>query len=175
MSVLYEQHERWRGAQDRLGVAPAPRNLARMVRDKANRAVVIDPKAPAPFDLLSRPNGGIIIKFVALKRGVTVADIVGPSRKWVHVRPRQEASYLLRKHTEMSLPQIGFRLGDRDHTTILHGIKCEERRRAEAKGFSTLSPQFNDAHNDAALTLAQPQQLGLGDDVPARSVGVCPQ
>lgn len=37
--------------------------------------------------------------------------------------PRQVAMYLARTETDASLPQIGARLGNRDHTTILYGYE----------------------------------------------------
>lgn len=37
------------------------------------------------------------------------------------VRPRQVIMYLAREHTALSLPAIGRLIGDRDHTTALHG------------------------------------------------------
>jgi chromosomal replication initiator protein len=46
---------------------------------------------------------------------------MSPSRVRRIARPRQIAMYLARQLTKMSYPQIGRRLGGRDHTTILHG------------------------------------------------------
>jgi chromosomal replication initiator protein len=37
--------------------------------------------------------------------------------------PRQVAMYLARTETDASFPQIGMHLGNRDHTTILHGYE----------------------------------------------------
>ena len=45
------------------------------------------------------------------------------------VRPRQMAMYLLREETKSSFPEIGQRLGGRDHSTVIHAyekIKLEE-------------------------------------------------
>ena len=39
------------------------------------------------------------------------------------VFPRQIAMYLCREHAGMSLPQIGFLFGGRDHTTVMHALK----------------------------------------------------
>ena len=58
--------------------------------------------------------------------GVTVDDIVGPSRRQKVARPRQLVMYLAREETDSSLPQIGKALGDRDHTTILYGCNKVE-------------------------------------------------
>lgn len=53
--------------------------------------------------------------------GVTRTDIVSARRTWDLTRPRMIAFYLGRKLTGLSLPQIGARTGNRDHTTVLHG------------------------------------------------------
>jgi chromosomal replication initiator protein len=54
------------------------------------------------------------------------------SRRAAHIaQPRQVAMYLARELTPLSLPSIGRFFGDRDHTTILHGIRAVERRAGE--------------------------------------------
>jgi chromosomal replication initiator protein len=48
------------------------------------------------------------------------------------VRPRQIAMYLAKVMTPRSLPEIGRRFGNRDHTTVLHAVrKIEEMARAD--------------------------------------------
>lgn len=54
---------------------------------------------------------------------VSHRDLVGPRRKQELVLARQISMYLLRQLCELSLKSIGQLLGDRDHTTIIHGIK----------------------------------------------------
>jgi hypothetical protein len=66
---------------------------------------------------------------VAAKHGLTVAELMGHSHRRGIVAARQEASYRAAAETKLSYPQIG-RLLNRDHTTILHGI----RRHAERHG-----------------------------------------
>ena len=64
-----------------------------------------------------------IIRRVAQYRGVSLADLKGP-RRWAHwAQARKECYWLLRKHTNLSLPAIGHVMGNRDHTTVLHGIR----------------------------------------------------
>jgi chromosomal replication initiation ATPase DnaA len=46
-------------------------------------------------------------------------------------RARQVAMYLAYELTPKSLPELGRRFGNRDHTTILHGIRCTQRRMLE--------------------------------------------
>ena len=67
---------------------------------------------------------GNIKKVVAEFFGLKISDLEGSKRSRDIVYPRQIAIYLIRKHTDMSLPQIGKEFGDRDHTTIMHS--CEK-------------------------------------------------
>jgi chromosomal replication initiator protein len=58
---------------------------------------------------------------------VELRDLRGKSRSRDIALPRQVAMYLLREETDASLVEIGKELGDRDHTTVLHGVrKIEE-------------------------------------------------
>lgn len=43
-------------------------------------------------------------------------------------RPRQVAMYLASELTTKSLPELGRRFGNRDHTTVMYAIKAVERR-----------------------------------------------
>lgn len=54
---------------------------------------------------------------------VPVADIYSPRRTAPLVRARQIAMYLAKSLTMKSLPEIARRIGDRDHTTVLHGVR----------------------------------------------------
>jgi chromosomal replication initiator protein len=54
---------------------------------------------------------------------VKIADVRGPRRTKQLVTPRQISMFLIRKHTSLSLPEIGKRFGGRDHTTVIHAVK----------------------------------------------------
>ncbi len=54
---------------------------------------------------------------------LTMDKLCSKNRSRVVSHPRQVAMYLARTETEASFPQIGQHLGDRDHTTILHGYE----------------------------------------------------
>jgi chromosomal replication initiator protein len=69
-----------------------------------------------------------IIAAVAEHFSVSAAALAGKSRERAVAWARQIAMYLLRQETAASLLQIGQRLGDRDHTTVLHG--CQRVSRA---------------------------------------------
>lgn len=59
-----------------------------------------------------------LIAEVAERHGLTVADLVGPSRKAYIVCARAEAAYRILRSTDLTLREIGLRLGGRDHSTI---------------------------------------------------------
>jgi len=50
-------------------------------------------------------------------------DIFSSSRKKEIVKPRQIIMYLLREEMKASFPFIGRKLGDKDHTTVIHAYK----------------------------------------------------
>jgi chromosomal replication initiator protein len=62
-----------------------------------------------------------IIEAVAEFYGFDDDDLRGPRRTKDVAFARQVAMYLCRKETKASLHEIGAALGDRDHTTIMHG------------------------------------------------------
>lgn len=62
-----------------------------------------------------------IIDIVCRYYGVDPDAMRGSSRKSAIAQPRQVAMFLARTETDSSLPQIGNRLGNRDHSTVLYG------------------------------------------------------
>lgn len=54
---------------------------------------------------------------------VSPVELFSDSRKRSIAFPRQMAMYLARTETDASLPQIGVKLGNRDHSTILYGYE----------------------------------------------------
>lgn len=67
-----------------------------------------------------------IFEKVGKKYGVSVEDIKGVKRTKDIAYARHITIYMMRKLTDMSLPQIG-KLFKRDHTTVLSSIKTIER------------------------------------------------
>lgn len=61
-----------------------------------------------------------IINAVATYFEITPEDITGQSRRKLTMEPRQITIFLLREILGMSYPDIGEKLGKRDHTTIIH-------------------------------------------------------
>lgn len=64
-----------------------------------------------------------IIEIVSDHYNLTPEDIISQKRNAEISKPRQMAMYLCRTMTDTPLEQIGRYFGNRDHTTILHGVK----------------------------------------------------
>ncbi len=79
--------------------------------------------APAP----SQVTVAAIIEAVARFHNLRSADLTGDRRTRTLTRPRHIAMFLSRKHTNLSFPELGREFGNRDHSTIQHGVgKVEE-------------------------------------------------
>lgn len=92
--------------------------------------VTIHRQEAEPQNVVVHPSIARIANIVAAKFNVTRADIVSHRRTMNVVKPRQITMYLARTLTLRSLPEIGYYLGDRDHTTILFGVRKITRLRA---------------------------------------------
>jgi len=62
------------------------------------------------------------IKYICLTEGFTKADMIGHSRTYKLAYARQKITYLIRTYTALSYPEIGRRLGGRDHSTAIHSV-----------------------------------------------------
>src|SRR3989338_6479906 len=72
----------------------------------------------------------VILKAVADFYNISASDLLKRSRKKEVVKPRQVAMFLLRDETKLSFPEIGQKLGGRDHSTVIHA--CEKIRNESA-------------------------------------------
>ena len=68
-----------------------------------------------------------ILSVVAEHYDVSTADIIGNKRSSKIVMPRQICMYLCRSVIDLPLKNIGKFLGNRDHTTVMHGINKIEQ------------------------------------------------
>ena len=78
-----------------------------------------------------------IISTVAEHFDLSPADIMGSKRVSKIVHPRQIAMYLCREMTDVSLIVIGKCMGNRDHTTIMHGIEKIEKELSDINNNNT--------------------------------------
>ena len=58
---------------------------------------------------------------------ISLADMLSPRRSRPLARPRQIAMYLAKKFTSRSLPEIGRKFANRDHTTVIHAVKTIDK------------------------------------------------
>ena len=71
-----------------------------------------------------------IQKAAAEHFGLKQADLISERRTRAVARPRQAAMWLAKQLTTRSLPDIGRRFGNRDHTTVLHAVRRIDELRA---------------------------------------------
>lgn len=107
---------------------PAPRvvRVGPKVIDKPRVRDVLDLKlfeSVMPIDAYAWKR---ILLETCAKHNVSMIDLCSHRRFVKIVACRNEAMYRLRTETAMSLPAIGRRLGGKDHTTVLHGIRRHE-------------------------------------------------
>ena len=70
-----------------------------------------------------RPKIEDILRIISRHYGVSKGDLLSQRRHRSVVWPRQIGMYLAKQLTARSLPEIGRRFGNRDHTTVLHAIR----------------------------------------------------
>ena len=125
---------------------------------KAPQPVVVAPPEPEPEpapidereqairDWLSLASPGsvrasaasMILDIVAKHTGYNRVALISESRHAPLVRARQMAYWLMRRHTGLSLPSIGHRIGGRDHTTVLSGFRKIKFLMSEDQDFAAL-------------------------------------
>jgi chromosomal replication initiator protein len=93
------------------GESPTP-EIARKLLDKIG-----------PDRRRSDPSVEDVLSATASLFGVTTSDLVARDRRPAVARARKVAIYLARELTGKSLPEIGRRLGGRDHSTILAAVR----------------------------------------------------
>lgn len=78
--------------------------------------------APGTAKINASPD--TIISAVADTFGIAIEDLKGNSRRREISLARQIGMYLMRQHTDLSLPKIGYVFGGKDHTTVMYS--CEK-------------------------------------------------
>ncbi|MCX8042987.1 MAG: chromosomal replication initiator protein DnaA [Desulfobacterota bacterium] len=74
-----------------------------------------------------------IIKHIARFFNIRAADIKGKKKNASIVLPRQIAMYIMRKRTNLSLPEIGQHFSGRDHSTVIYSLNKIEQMVQEDK------------------------------------------
>ena len=65
----------------------------------------------------------MIQNLVASHFNLNIHELLSPRRSRSLARPRQIAMYLAKQYTTNSLPDIGRKFSNRDHTTVIHAVK----------------------------------------------------
>lgn len=107
--------------------------LERLVEMTGRRQKVVTIIGAMPGTPVSRDRWRIIVDQVAAKHNLTANDVRSARRAHEVVVARHECFYRLKNETTMSLPQIGRLMGNKDHTTVLHGIHRHEARIASGE------------------------------------------
>ncbi|MEA1677739.1 chromosomal replication initiator protein DnaA [Nitrospirillum sp. BR 11163] len=104
------------------------------------RAITLESSQEVLHDLLRASNRRVTIeeiqKKVAEHYNIRLADMSSARRARAVARPRQVAMYLSKQLTARSLPEIGRKFGDRDHTTVMHAVRKVEELCATDPTFS---------------------------------------
>ncbi len=78
-------------------------------------------------DFINSSNKSINVEsiqnLVAAHFNLNIQEMLSPRRSRSLARPRQIAMYLAKQHTTNSLPDIGRKFSNRDHTTVIHAVK----------------------------------------------------
>ena len=78
-------------------------------------------------DFINSNNKSINVEFiqnlVAAHFNLNIQELLSPRRSRSLARPRQIAMSLAKQHTTNSLPDIGRKFSNRDHTTVIHAVK----------------------------------------------------
>jgi chromosomal replication initiator protein len=104
------------------------------------RPVTVDSVQELLGDLLRAHDRRISIEEIQRKVAehfsIRLTDMASPRRARNVARPRQVAMYLAKQLTQRSLPDIGRRFGNRDHTTVMHAVKVVAELMQTDPGFA---------------------------------------
>lgn len=91
-----------------------------------NRSITLEATYEVLHDLLKAHDRRVTIeeiqKKVAEHWNIRLTDMSSARRARAVARPRQVAMYLAKQLTSRSLPEIGRKFGNRDHTTVMHAV-----------------------------------------------------
>jgi chromosomal replication initiator protein len=104
------------------------------------RSVTIETAQEVLHDVLRAHDRRVSIeeiqKKVAEHYNIRLTDMSSARRARNVARPRQVAMYLAKQLTSRSLPEIGRRFGNRDHTTVMHAVARVAELMQQDAGFA---------------------------------------
>jgi chromosomal replication initiator protein len=104
------------------------------------RPITLDTTQEVLHDVLKSHDRRITIeeiqRRVAEHWNIRLTDMTSARRARAVARPRQVAMYLAKQLTQRSLPEIGRKFGNRDHTTVMHAVSRVGELMARDPGFA---------------------------------------
>ena len=104
------------------------------------RAITLDTAQEVLHDVLKAHDRRITIEEIQCKVAehfsIRLTDMSSARRARSVARPRQVAMYLAKQLTQRSLPEIGRRFGNRDHTTVMHAVSRVGELMSRDAGFA---------------------------------------
>lgn len=139
---IHELRNHYLIVQERVNPNPETvfrRDLLRVRSDFKRDILYVQSEPPAEGKPISRPmfvpeDGPVIpmpreaMKAVCARFKITRAELLGGGQEIRVARPRQIAMHLMVRECGLSQKETGRRLGGRDHTTILHGLRQIEKK-----------------------------------------------
>lgn len=92
-----------------------------------------------------------IQQIVAQEYNIEVAQLRSSTRRADIALPRQIVMYMTKKHTDHSYNAIAERLGRKNHTTVMHGVKAVGDRMSVDEGFRQTMTQLESLLTQPAL------------------------
>ncbi len=104
------------------------------------RTITLETTQEVLHDILKAHDRRVTIeeiqKRVAEHWNIRLTDMSSPRRARAVARPRQVAMFLAKQLTSRSLPEIGRKFGNRDHTTVMHAVQRVGELMARDAGFA---------------------------------------
>ncbi|MBV8112079.1 MAG: hypothetical protein JO312_26205 [Hyphomicrobiales bacterium] len=116
--------DEWRARQAAEAVERVAEKARRQADFEAEAAKAIRAaRADAKIRSMGNIPIGAILGACAVFYGVPISSLFADRRTQEIVKARHIAMYLAKELTPRSLPDIGRRIGGKDHTTVLHGVR----------------------------------------------------
>jgi chromosomal replication initiator protein len=96
-------------------------------------------------NLAATPEG--ILSVIADTFAISIEDLKSNSRRREISWARQIGMYLMRQHTDLSLPRIGEEFGGKDHTTVIYSCDKIAQMRESDRTLATTLRQLSDRIN----------------------------
>jgi chromosomal replication initiator protein len=99
-----------------------------------------------------------VINAVSETFGVSIEDLKGSSRRREISVARQIGMYLMRQHTDLSLPKIGEVFGGKDHTTVMYSCEKIAQQKETDPELARNLRQLSDRISVSSQTQNQPRR-----------------